>query len=353
MLDVHTEIRTIADKYLERVRPSGADNIMALCPFHDDSTASFAMNVNNGVYFCHACHARGNLYSFLKGVGVSRAVIEVQYRYLIDEARKCIPASPDPTNPGVYDVKTIPDGILGNFDGYRLDSLISTGFHEKTIQHFDIGYDRWHGRITYPIRDILGNLVGISGRTIYPDVKPKYKLYDKEYTLWGISERGGWDRRKILYNMNNVLPVVRTHPSHNTFLVVVEGFKACMWVWQAGIRNVVAILGSYFSWEHRWLVEQFSGKVYFFLDNNTAGKVGTYDACRALLLPPKARWGEASTHTGSTIAPYIIEYPSRLIDDVKAQPDNLTSEEVWEQLFSAVPYTTWLRRQMGNHPTSV
>lgn len=350
ILDVRSEILDIAHKYLERVRPSGSENVMALCPFHDDNTASFAMNISNGVYFCHSCHAKGNLLTFLRGVGVSRNIIDIQYQSLIDEARRASPPGPDALNPGVYSLKDIPEHVLGHFDGYTFPSLLEAGFEEKTIRHFDIGFDKWHGRITYPIRDVLGRLVGISGRTIYPGVRPKYKLYNKEYMTWGLPERGEWDRRKVLYNMHTVLPSLHAHPVDHTFLVVVEGFKACMWVWQAGIRNVVGILGSYFSWEHKWLIEQFGGNVYFFLDNNLAGRLGTYDAGKALVPSNVRLTGDVQEGRGSPIGVHVIEYPARLIDDENAQPDSLTSEEIWEQFFDAVPYTTWLRRNMGADP---
>jgi hypothetical protein len=55
---------------------------------------------------------------------------------------------------------------------------------------------------------------------------------------------------------------------------------------------------------------------------------------------------------GSTLNAHVIEYPPRLLDDEDAQPDNLTAEEVWEQLFDAVPYSTWLNKKEGTVPVS-
>jgi DNA primase len=335
MLDTRTEIMGIAQRYLQKVRPSGAENVMALCPFHEDTSASFAMNILNGVYFCHACHAKGNLFTFLRGLGVSRTLIDLQYKELLEEARKAIPALPDPTNPGVFSLEPLDESVLGFFDGYTLTSLLEKGFAESTIRHFDVGYDKWHSRITYPIRDIKGQLVAINGRAVYPGMRPRYKIYDKEYAQWGVAPRTTWDKRKVLYNMHTILPALQLHEQTNAHLVIVEGYKACMWVWQAGIKNVAALMGSYLSWEHRWIIEQFSGRVYLFLDNNDAGNNGTFEA------------GAALRSYGSTIRPYVIEYPSRLAEDVDAQPDNLTAEEVQTQFLNAVPFATWLTKRLG------
>jgi DNA primase len=370
--DVHSEILDIAYKFLENVRPSGSENVMALCPFHDDATASFAMNILNGVYFCHSCHAKGNLLTFLRGVGVSHQLIDLQYKDLIEAARRTTPPGPDPLDPGVYSLAPLPEGALGFFDGYTIPSLLMAGFKEETLRYFDVGFDHWHDRITYPIRDTLGRLVGINGRTLHKDVRPRYKIYNKEYLLWGLPERGPWDRRKVLYNLHNVLPSLLVHRPEHSFLVVVEGYKACMWVWQAGIKNVIGLMGSYFSWEHRWLIEKFGGKVYFFLDNNAAGIRGTYNAGQVLqqtkryaVDPYQIRFhqdpGEELMRAyrrydgpslGSTLNAHVIEYPPRLLDDEDAQPDNLTAEEVWEQLFDAVPYSTWLNEKEGTVPVS-
>jgi len=347
LLDVRTEILDIAQKYLTRVRPSGAENVMALCPFHEDNTASFAMNITNGVYFCHACHAKGNLYTFLRGVGVNRATIDMQYKELIEEARSATPPGPDPMDPGVYSLKPIPEAVLGHFDGWDIPQLLNAGFRPETLRHFDVGFDKWHGRVTHPIRDLKGDLVGISGRTIYSGVKPRYKLYNKEYPTWGVPERGDWDRRKILYNAHNVIPALVTYPSVHAPLVVVEGFKACMWVWQLGMKNVVGLLGSYLSWEQRWILEKFKGVIYFLLDNNDPGRLGTFDACKALLLRTGGRDGRPD---GSTVEVRVIEYPERLRDDEDAQPDCMTSDEFWEQFFAAKSHMHWVQETLGFNP---
>lgn len=326
-VDITTEIWDLANHFLYGVRKSGSENIMALCPFHDDHSASFAMSLVNGVYFCHACHAKGSLRTFLRNIGVSRSSLDLQYKVLLEEAKKATPTPPDPTRPGVFDILPIPDSFLGLLD-YTPQSLLSDGFDEATLRHFEVGWDQWHGRITYPIRDIKGELVAISGRTVHEDVKPKYKIYDREYAAWDLPERWGWDRRRVLYNAHEAFPALFMFNPPSIQVVLVEGFKACMWVHQAGLPNVVALMGSYLSWEQRWILERLSGKVYIFLDNNFAGRKGTIAAGAEL--------------SARSVDVRVIEYPERLLFEEEAQPDTLTPDEVWEQFAEAESYYNWL-----------
>ena len=91
-MDISQEVRKIADQYLQKVKKSGPDNIMALCPFHDNrNTPSFTMSLSQGLYHCFSCHESGNLEMFLKNVGVTWNVIQRQYRDLIDEAKSRVP----------------------------------------------------------------------------------------------------------------------------------------------------------------------------------------------------------------------------------------------------------------------
>jgi len=339
ILDVTSEVHDIAQRYLHQVRSSGSENVIALCPFHDDHSASFAMSVVTGVYFCYACHAKGNLFTFLREIGVPRSVIDQKYKTLLQAVREASPAPKDGTRPGIFRSDPIPDSFLGLFD-YTHPSLLDSGFEEGTLHRFEVGWDRWHGRITYPIRDIQGNLVAISGRTVHEGVSPRYKIYDREYQAWNLPARIGWDRRMVLYNAHQVIPPLVTYDPTHTSIILVEGYKAAMWVWQTGLMNVVALMGSYLSWEQAWQFQWLSGTVYVFLDNDHAGRGGTIEAGNALL---------------STSSVKVIEYPERLLEDDDAQPDSLTQDEVLEQYAGAECYTNWLEdfldRQQARSPT--
>jgi len=333
-VNIASEIMTVAQTYLQKVRPSGPENVMAICPFHihpdgsEESHPSFAMSLVKGVYFCHACQSTGNLQQFFRQLGMPRDQIQRRYSVLIDEVRKNLPSQPDPLRPDVYNETPIEEAFLGLLDYCPLP-LLEAGFEESTLHHFEVGYDQWHQKITHPIRDVKGQLVGLSGRTLREEW-PKYKIYDTEYQTWGLPPRLGWNRKNVLYNAHEVIPAAEFRSPKDVLIVVVEGFKACMWVWQSGIKSVVALVGTYLSREQRWMLERLGGKVYLFLDNNEPGMVGIVKAGDALL-------------PGLQGDVYVVEYPERLADDSHAQPDSLTADEVREQVKSAPTYTQWLR----------
>lgn len=323
-MDVEYEIQQIIDSHLGRTGRSGPTNISAPCPFHTkadgtpERNPSFAINVMTGLYICHSCGASGNLYVFLKNMGVSRQEIETKYRTVIDAARNNLPPPPEYRSAQFADKSPIDSRLLGLLD-YCPKDLVDDGFLPQVLQHFEVGFDRWHYRDTYPIRDLAGQLTAINGRSV-TGAQPRHKIYDTEFKSWGMPERTGWEKSNVLYNAHTIYPAVY-HNVNPEYVVVVEGFKACMWLWQAGIRNVVALMGHNLSVPQQWILESMGAKVYFFLDNNWQGWSGVKKAGSRLI---KNMWVR------------VITYPERLIDDEDAQPDNCTPEEIHAQLAEAV-----------------
>lgn len=91
-MSIADEVHAIAKKYLHKVKRSGPDNIMALCPFHDNrDSPSFTMSLSLGLYHCFSCQESGNLQQFLKSIGLAWNVIERQYKDLIEQTRKRSP----------------------------------------------------------------------------------------------------------------------------------------------------------------------------------------------------------------------------------------------------------------------
>ncbi len=329
-MDTSSDIRAIAEQFLRKVRKSGPENVMALCPFHvkadgtEERHPSFAMSLTNGLWFCHSCQASGNLFTFLRDIGLSRHEIDFKYRGTIDAAERNSKPRLDPLNAGVVSHNPIEEGLLGLFDNCPI-SLLNDGFREETLRHFGIGFDDKHVRVTYPIRDVAGNLVGISGRSM-ADTWPKYKIYDKEYEVFGLPARLNWDKSSVLWHADVVYPQL-FFQSNPSYIAIVEGFKACMWLWQCGIKNTVALLGTYLSPQQQWILERMGAPVYLFLDNNAAGFKGMLKAGDKLI---------------RSLPLNVIEYPARLAEDDDAQPDSLTEQEVVEQWHKALPYPTWL-----------
>lgn len=311
-------------------RPSvKSEEISALCPFHRKSdgsmerTPSFSMSRSTGLWFCHSCKERGNLRHFLHLVGVSYQRIQDEYHLLLDEVAKAVPARLDPLRPNLLTQDPLPEGLLGLFHFVPV-LLEQEGFTEQTLARFDVGFDRTHMRITFPLRDLAGRLVGISGRAVNLDPETRrYKLYDTEYVAWGLPARRGAEaeRKNVLWNADRLFPALKDVLSPDVF--VVEGFKACMWLDQVGVKSTVALLGSYMSEQQQWILERMGARVYLMLDNNEAGQDGTLAIGERL-----ARGLEV----------LVVSYRP---NDEDAQPSDLTPTEIGETIDAAADFFQW------------
>jgi DNA primase len=108
-------------------------------------------------------------------------------------------------------------------------------------------------------------------------------------------------------------------------VIVVEGYKACLWMLQQGFDNTVALQGSRMSTSQEALLAKHDGWVILFLDNNKAGKEGTDDTGTRLI----AR--------GQRVL--VCNYPDEY--EEQAQPDNLSKDEIQHTLDTAMPLNDW------------
>jgi hypothetical protein len=251
------------------------DNVPAFCPFHkggQERTPALYVyvgpstpHVQTGSAYCHTCGQGWSLPSLLRKLGMPHNTIEVVQRFLKESG----PAKRKPHDL-CFDLPVLPEMTLGMFD-YCPKALLQEGFTEEVLQQFEIGFDRTRDRITFPLRDHLGNLVGISGRAVRDGQYPRYKIYTGEFAevyrnyqfhkgrlVWGL-------HRFYQASLNQLVEPV----------VVCEGFKAAMWVAQAGHPHVVALLGTYASAEQRALLLRTTSRVVLFLDNDSAGLAAT------------------------------------------------------------------------------
>jgi DNA primase len=267
--------------FLPGARLTGV-NLTARCPFpdHEDRSPSFAINVENGLWICHGCKRTGGLVTLLKELGVSGTRIaqlvdpirEELQRYNEREKRRRTHRLRDQP-----DAPILSEAVLGLFY-WKPTGLVQRGFDPKLLKQLDIGYDRDQDRIIFPIRDVYGNLVGVSGRSTDPEVEPRFLVYRSED--YGKVFGAQYKDYKItshdyLWNAHQVYPrIVATDEPLQLF--VVEGFKACIWMLQHGYENTVALMGSSMSKRQATLISHMSrGGVILFLDNDDAGQKGT------------------------------------------------------------------------------
>lgn len=203
-------------------------------------------------------------------------------------------------NPFEADFK-LPDFLIGLFDFLPL-KLKDDGFDPDLLRKLEIGYDRRNERITYPLRDMYGNLAGFSGGAMWPDQKPKYKVYQGRRKAanrkWIPGDFGEefdaqypdyrCENHDFLWNFHRVFPTLNTSEADDT-VYVVEGFKACLWMLQAGFENVVALMGSYISDRQQRMLHMVGGRVVLFLDNDDAGRKATFNVGDLLWRPLAGR----------------------------------------------------------------
>lgn len=270
----HVSMEDILRHYglMDKFRRS-KDEVIGLCPFHEETTGSFHASMTKNVFHCFGCQSKGNILDFValkEGGDVRQAAFMIQEWFQIppgDTSQSAVHASE--TRTGVSE--TLDEAGEENPPlTFRLENLNprhpyleQRGLEEETIKYFGLGYcsrGLMRGRVVIPIHNERGELVAYSGR--YPgeppEGRPKYLL------------PSGFQKSHVVFNLNRAGAIARENG-----LVVVEGFFDAFRVWQAGFHQVVAIMGSALSERQRDLLAVSvgpHGKIAVLLDQDDAGR---------------------------------------------------------------------------------
>jgi len=275
------------------------------CPFHNEKTPSFYVSPERNSFHCFGCNVSGDIFSFvekIEGVAFVDALKLLADRAHVDLAqfRKGGEGSQDKSLYEVLEYATeFYEGKLQT-SPEALQYLLSRGVTQDTIHDFCIGYapDTWHqletylgskgvaidhaeksgmivrknegtgfydrfrGRIMFPITNSTGAVIGFSGR-ILPSIaegkdvakyvnSPETDLYKKSKVLFG------YDKAK------------RAITEQNSCIIVEGQMDLCM-AHQAGTKNVVAVSGTALTFEHLRLIQRFTNTLIFCLDSDKAG----------------------------------------------------------------------------------
>ena len=311
------DIVRIVGEYL-KLRKTGAQNYTGLCPFHKEKTGSFSVNATHGYYYCFGCHEKGDVFNFvmkMEGLSFPEAVRAVatkagiplpkrefntpeearQYgeqaglrRQLIDlheaatqyfeaqlKAPEAARAREYLTGRGVSaetiktfrigyapdDFNAMRDAMKPQFaeEVLRASGLFSS--KEKSDDGLPTGdlYARFRKRITFPIANEAGKVIGFTARALDPDDKNAKYLNSPETVLY--------TKGNVLFNLDKAKGEMRK----NDFAVLVEGQMDCISVYMAGIRNVVATSGTAFTETQVRLLGRFTKRVIVNFDPDTAG----------------------------------------------------------------------------------
>lgn len=307
-----TDIREIIEGYVS-LKSAGIGTFKGLCPFHDERTPSFNVRPQVGSYHCFGCGESGDVYSFVMAMEhtsfvetVERLAARIGYtlryeggkpgdryeagirRRLLDahkiaaeyfernlyspdaqEAQRFLGARGfDPAATRKFGVGYAPRGW-----DHLLKHLRSQGFTDEELKAtgmFSEGnrglYDRFRGRIIWPIRTIAGETIGFGARRLFDDDQgPKYlntpetQLYKKSQVLYGID-------------------LAKRDMTKTKQVVIVEGYTDVMAAHLAGITTAVATCGTAFGPGHIKMVRRMitddgsGGEIIFTFDGDAAGQ---------------------------------------------------------------------------------
>ena len=295
------------------LRSAGAGSLKGLCPFHDERSPSFHVTPARGLYYCFGCGEGGDVVDFL--MKHDHLTFAEAIEKLADRAGVTLRyedgVGPNRTGPNrqrlaqankiaaAFYVRALasPEASIGR------TFLTERGFDAAACEHFGVGfapkswdgllghlrsagftdaeilaaglvsqgqrgtYDRFRGRLVWPIRDASGDVLGFGARKLFDDDDgPKYlntpetPLYKKSHVLYGIDLA-----RRDIGKLKQV--------------VVVEGYTDVMAAHLAGVTTAVATCGTAFGADHaallrRYLMDDdtFGGEVVFTFDGDAAGQ---------------------------------------------------------------------------------
>src|SRR3989338_6132675 len=341
----------VVGSYIKLDKAGGS--FKTLCPFHNEKSPSFNVSPSRDAYYCFGCNRGGDIFSFvqeIEGIDFVDALKILATRAGVELKRE---------NIGERTVRerlyAIMDAVTELYQGELAKNaevsayLLGRGLTEKTISDFRIGYapnewrlayehlkrkgftdeeiesagltkavegkgyyDRFRGRVMFPIFDANGRVVAFSGR-VFGNQKnqdgtdvakyinsPETPLYDKSAILFG------YDRAKVAIRKHN-------------FAILVEGQMDLIMAHQAGTENTVAVSGTALTERHLALLKRLTDNLVFAFDADDAGLAATGRAFQmALALGMSVR--VAAIPEGKDPADYILKNKegwSQVVADAK------------------------------------
>jgi len=297
-------ISDVVSSYL-KLEKTG-QNFKARCPFHNEKTPSFFISPARGSYHCFGCNRGGDIFSFveeIEGVTFAEALktlaekagvqltplagkenLENKKSYaLLDAATKFFETNllrnaevKDYLKKRGLKEETVRNFRLGKAPaGWSnlLEYLKSKGFSEKLMEENGLiikgqkgFYDRFRGRIMFPLSNSQGRVVGFTGRIWGQEAKaataeaPAAKYVNSPETAL-------YNKSRILYGYDKAKRAMLTE----NFCVIVEGQMDLLMAHQVGTVNSVAVSGTALTEEHIRLIKRFTDIIVFAFDSDDAG----------------------------------------------------------------------------------
>ena len=308
-------VRVVQD-YVQ-LKKKGA-NWMACCPFHKEKTPSFSVSPAKEIFYCFGCHKGGSVFNFVmemervsfpeaiklvaekSGVPLPKLIDDSRFEARRNEADAVIElnkwalewweqqlesSSEARIARDYLKRREITDETRKTFRmGYAPDSwdalsiyLRQKGATQDQIERSGLvvkkeeggSYDRFRGRLMFPVMDIQGKPIAFGGRT----------LRDEDAKYINSPETAAYVKGRNLFGLN----LTRDEIRRAGFVILVEGFLDLIVPYQFGVRNVVASLGTALTPDQARLVSRFARKVVVNYDGDNAGVQAAKKAIAILL----------------------------------------------------------------------
>lgn len=279
-------------------------NYTACCPFHNEKTPSFMVSPAKGLYKCFGCGKGGNSVSFVmehEKLSYPEALRLLAKKYNITIEERQLSEDEVVSNNDRESMMVLNSWASDFFvqelpkADFAYQYFVERGFTEQTINKFGLGYcpengemavaalkagfqeqflertglagkrerggfyDRFFGRVMFPIHSLSGRVIGFGGRTLRADKKvakylnsPESEVYHKSFTLYGI-----FFAKKAITQSDRC--------------ILVEGYTDVIQMHQAGIENVVASSGTSLTEEQIRLIKRFTNNITVIYDGDSAG----------------------------------------------------------------------------------
>lgn len=297
-----------------KLRKAGR-SLVGLCPFHKEKTGSFHVSPERGSFHCFGCGVGGDAFTFIEKIeGVDfkgamqllaeKAGVEIVYdpkakeassqlerlRETLQNASQHFQTSLDPEGRAYayalsrgLTTETIKKWQLGyakdewrsllealSGKGFSVAELKSAGLVKEADGKPGTFYDRFRGRLMFPIADTAGRTVAFTGRLL-PEIASS-GAGDKDAAKYLNSpETDLYHKSEILFGLDRAKDAIRTRG----FAILVEGQLDLLHAHQAGFENTIALSGSAFSASHAKLLKRYSENLMLALDADSAGLTAT------------------------------------------------------------------------------
>jgi len=339
-------------------------NYKARCPFHNEKTPSFFISPDRGSYYCFGCNAKGDIFSFVEhfegtdfvgalkmlaeraGVpftleknnekdktDILREIMEVATTFYEKTLLENKEATSYLLNRGLIDssIKSFRIGYAPESWNSLEDHLTKKGYKKEDIENVGLikksssgnqYYDRFRGRIMFPICDSAGRVIAFSGR-FFKKIDNNSKIEEAKYI--NSPDTPLYNKSNVLFGLDKAKNTIRTRD----YCIVVEGQMDLILSHQIGFTNTVAVSGTAFTdstgendfrINNLGLIRRLSSNIIFAYDGDDAGiRAANRSAMIALSLDMQVKI--AFSPKGKDPADTILANPLEWKDIIKNSAD--------------------------------